>query len=194
MSISVCQGESVVGQYAETVEGTRNELALTNSAVYFEAEKPPSSIWLSGILLSLLQVVGIAIQYGVLRMSHVFARISLEQIDHLEVRRTPRSAIALLGGILSIVATIVMAVMADPRRGPEPIMVAVPWLTALGTIIVLILFPRGALVLGSHGVRYTYNSKMGVQRLSQVIQAISAAREQSLARPHRVVAVAKAAK
>ena len=73
MSISVRQGETVVNQYRETVEGTRNELVLTDKAVYFEAEKPLSTIWIVGILLSFLQLVGILAQYGLLRTSHVLA-------------------------------------------------------------------------------------------------------------------------
>ncbi|HUV38601.1 MAG TPA: hypothetical protein VMY39_03265 [Planctomycetota bacterium] len=178
MAITPLQGERVIGGLTETVEGQKYELMLTDRAVYYECEKPTSTIWISAALLSLAQFLGILSFFAFLRTAHVYARIRLDQIDHLEVRRIPRILIMVLGIVACILVVVFAAMSAEKHRhGPGWAVFVLPVLAAVFTNILLVLMPRAQVTIGSHSAKYSYQSKATPGELQPFLKAIDEARE-----------------
>lgn len=177
MAIAIRRGEKKYFERVEHVEGVRYEIALTGHAIYLERQVSVMSQWVGGIFLGLLaHVIGVIVQFFLLRAAHNSVRIPYRSLRTTAVRRVPRTMILLLGLALTIVLPLLIAViggyfsqMAGTLLPAFPILAFVTFfLGCLTTIILLIRFPRTVLAFGCEPREYDFHS-LGDELLVQEI-------------------------
>ena len=181
MATVVLRGERTIAALSETVEGVHNELVLTDQALYYEKERPESTTWILGVLLSFAHLFGILAMFGIVSAGHVLARVRLDQLDHTEVRKRPRAIIVILGILALVVIDLIVAYSTADRNGPnQGAVYAVSVIITFLTIACLILMPRACLVFGAHNAhaRYPYNSRLSMAEMAEFLRAIAEARGQ----------------
>lgn len=190
--MQVRRGEKRYFERVEHVEGVRYELVLTGQAVYLDRHVSITSQWVGGVFLALfLHIIGVIVQYVLLRTAHVGVRIPYGSLRSTAVRRVPRNFILLLGIALTIVVplliSIVGAVMASAFRSSTLIVVSqilavlVFFGGCITTVAMLIRFPRTALAFGFNGVEYEYHSLGDEVLVQEIIERVLALQDRCAA-------------
>jgi hypothetical protein len=160
LAIDIRPEEKKLFERAEHVEGVRYEIVLTSHAVYVERQVSVMSQWVGGMLLAIfLHVIGAVVQYVLLRGAHESMRIPWRNLRSTGIRRVPRHIVLLLGiGIalvLPFLIAIVGGVLFSFSRSQavlqlfQALAVVSFFVACIATVILMIRFPRTALVLGS---------------------------------------------
>ncbi len=188
MAISVRSEEKRLFERVEHVEGIRYEIVLTSHAVYVERQVSMMSQWVGGILLAVfLHVIGAIVQYVLLRRAHESMRIPWRNLRSTGVRRVPRHIILLLGIAITIVLPLVLgfvgsALFAVGRSLPilylfQILAFATFFLSCIATVVLLIRFPRTALVLGSDWRDLEFHSLGDESAVREIAERVIAIQE-----------------
>ena len=184
MAVAIRRGEKKYFEQVEHVEGIRYELVLTGHAVYLERHVSTMSQWVGGFILGLfLHVVGVIVQFVLLRSAHVSVRIPYRSLQTTSVRKMPRTMILLLGVALSILVPVVLKVLGEVMAVVGPrftsqvfgiLAVLAFFIGCVVTVIMLIRFPRTALVLGCMPREYEYHSLGEEALVHEIVERVLA--------------------
>lgn len=194
MAITIRRGEKKYFERVEHVEGVRYEIALTGHAIYLDRQVSVMSQWVGGIFLGLLaHVIGVIVQFFLLRAAHNSVRIPYRSLRTTAVRRVPRTMILLLGLALTIVLPLLIAViggyfsqMAGTLLPAFPILAFVTFLLGcLTTIILLIRFPRTVLAFGCEPREYDFHSLGDELLVHEIVERVLALQDRLVASQDR---------
>ena len=191
MAIIVRSEEKKLFESVEHVEGIRYEIVLTSHAVYVERQISVMSQWVGGILLAVfLQVIGTIVQYVLLRRAHESMRIPWRNLRSTGVRRVPRHIILLLGIAIAIVLPLILGFVGGflAEVGDSPgiqvlfgvLAIAAFFLSCIATVVLLIRFPRTALVLGSDWRDLEFHSLGDENAVREIAEKVIAIQERVL--------------
>jgi hypothetical protein len=183
--MQIRRGEKRYFERVEHVEGVRYELVLTGHAAYLERHVSITSQWVGGVFLALfLHIIGVIVQYALLRGAHVSVRIPYRSLKSTSVRRVPRNMTLLLGIALTIVVPLVVVFLggflAGLFRSSTPILVAqilavlVFFGGCIATVAMLIRYPRTALAFGFNAREYEYHSLGDESLVHEIIERVLA--------------------
>jgi hypothetical protein len=188
MAIVVRPDEKRLLERVEHVEGVRYELVLTSHAVYVERQVSIMSQWVGGILLAvLLHVIGTIVQYVLLRRAHESMRIPYRSLRCTGVRKVPRHIILLLGVASAVVIPLLLGLIGgifEAMRFPVSIVVVFPILAVLSffvacivTVVLMIRFPRTALVLGGEWRDFEFHTLGNEDAVRAIAERVVAIQE-----------------
>lgn len=190
MAVAIRRGEKKYFERVEHVEGVRYEIVLTGHAVYLDRQVSVMSQWVGGIILGLiLHIIGVIVQFGLLRTAHYSGRIPYTNLQTTAVRRVPRTMILLLGLALTIVIPILVIVVGELLSFMTrlylpffPILAGIAFvLGCLMTIIMLIRYPRTVLGLGCNAREYEFHSLGEEALVREIIERLIALQDRFLA-------------
>jgi len=196
MAIVTRPEEKRLFERVEDVEGVRYELVLTTHAIYVERHVNIISQWVGGMLLAIfLHIIGTIVQYVLLRASHESMRIPWRDLRATGIRQLPRHIILLLGIAVTIVLPILLAVVGNGfylatknyffSQLFSLIAVAAFFIGCIATVVMMIRFPRTALVLGLDWRNLEFHSLGNEESVREIADRVVLIQEKVLANAQR---------